>query len=522
MVMDENRFFRDVTLNICGSLEIEKALGDCFDLLREMIPLESAALATYDPVMRISSVLAIATGQGGELSTVQSRQSQAAHDKIMGWYRSRQFEANVRQMDSIRQDDVIAPVTNKMNVPDSSAMQMFLKLQGKMLGSLVLIRGAISPYSGEQVRLLSLLNEPFAIALSNYLRFQELNRLKELLEDDSRYFQEELKRKAGAEVVGAEFGLKPVIEQVRQVAPLNSPVLLLGETGTGKEVIANLIHNLSNRRNGPFIQVNCGAIPDTLIDSELFGHVKGAFTGASFQRRGRFERAHGGTIFLDEIGELPPEAQVRLLRVLQERYIERVGGDEPVDVDIRIIAATHKDLLAMLGSGQFREDLYYRLRVFPINIPPLRQRRTDIPSLAHYFIQKKSIEMGIEDVPIIDSESLPLLMSYDWPGNVRELENTIERALILRKGGLLDFSELGAGFTLTPGNLAPHRCAALEGRADNLILDDVIAGHIRRVLDITGGKIHGPDGAAGLMAINPSTLRNKMKKLGIPFGRKWR
>ena len=405
-------------------------------------PLESASLATYDPGMRISSVLAVASEQGGELSSVQVRQRLGPHNKIIRWYQNRESAANVRRIKRICEDDVIAPVASKMDAPDSSAMHIFLRLQGKMLGSLVLTRGEVAPYDNEQARLLSLLNEPFAIALSNYLRYRELNRLKELLEDDSRYFQDELKRKAGEEVVGADFGLKSVIDQVRQVAPLNSPVLLLGETGTGKEVIANLIHNLSSRRNGPFIQVNCGAIPDTLIDSELFGHVKGAFTGASFQRRGRFERAHKGTIFLDEIGELPPEVQIRLLRVLQERYIERVGGDEPVNVDIRIIAATHKDLPSMLNSGQFREDLYYRLRVFPINIPPLRRRRYDIPSLAHYFIQKKSMEMGIADAPIIDSTSLQVLMSYDWPGNVRELENTIERALILRTDDMLDFSEL--------------------------------------------------------------------------------
>ncbi len=518
--MNENQFFRDITLKICGSLEIEKALGDCLGLIREMIPLESAALATYDPGMRISSVLAAATDQVSELSSVQVRQSRNTHGKIISWYGNREFAATVRCVERILEDDVIAPVADKMGTPDSSAMQMFLKLQGRMLGSLVLIRGEIAPYDNEQARLLSLLNEPFAIALSNYLRFRELNRLKELLEDDSRYFQDELKRKAGAEVVGADFGLKPVIDQVRQVAPLNSPVLLLGETGTGKEVIANLIHNLSNRRNGPFIQVNCGAIPDTLIDSELFGHVKGAFTGASFQRRGRFERAHGGTIFLDEIGELPPEVQVRLLRVLQERYIERVGGDEPVDVDIRIIAATHKDLPSMLNSGQFREDLYYRLRVFPINIPPLRQRRSDIPSLAHYFIQKKSMDMGIADAPIIDSNSLQLLMSYDWPGNVRELENSIERALILRTGDMLDFSELGAGLGAADSKAGPKRLLDSINAAGSLGLDEMIAGHISHALDITGGKVHGPDGAAGLLKINPSTLRNKMKKLGIPFGRK--
>ena len=518
--MDENRFFREITLKICSSLEIEKALWNCCTYLGEFIPLTFIALATYDFTHRVTRVIATASSEAGLPSYVQVRQHLDVHRQITDWYNNNNPVTLVRLIENVHRDQAMRPVIDKMDLPDSSAMQMFLKLEGKMLGSLVVIRGKVEPYHQEQARLLSMLNEPFAISLSNYLQYREVTRLKDLLEDDSRYFQNELKRKVGAEIVGADFGLKAVFEQVRQVAPLNSPVLLLGETGTGKEVIANAIHNLSKRREGPFIQVNCGAIPDSLMDSELFGHEKGAFTGAAFRRRGRFERAHQGTIFLDEIGELPPEAQVRFLRVLQERYIERVGGEESVNIDIRIIAATHQDLTSMLENGRFREDLYYRLRVFPIHIPPLRERRSDIPSLVHYFIQKKSRELGIGGMPTVDTQTLDLLMNYDWPGNVRELENTVERALILRKGKVLDFGEL---------LLAPEAGQAVRDtteteaspvqRLDALELDQVISRHISQVLEMTQGKIYGPAGAADLLKVNPSTLRNRMKRLGVPFGR---
>ena len=223
----------------------------------------------------------------------------------------------------------------------------------------------------------------------------------------------------------------------------------MGETGVGKEVIANAIHNLSLRSNGPFIRVNCGAIPPTLMDSELFGHEKGAFTGALFQKRGRFERADGGTIFLDEIGELPLEAQVRLLRVLQEKEIERVGGTETIQVDIRVIAATHRNLDQMLAEGRFREDIYFRLRVFPIAIPPLRLRPEDIPVLVQHFIQKKCREMKTVKIPSLAPGALDRLMLYNWPGNVRELENAVERELIVNKGSLLSFDDLDAKLQTT-------------------------------------------------------------------------
>ncbi|PLX28859.1 MAG: Fis family transcriptional regulator, partial [Ignavibacteria bacterium] len=338
--------------------------------------------------------------------------------------------------------------------------------------------------------------------------------LKELLADDNRFLNRELNRMSGTEIVGTDFGLKPVIEMARQVASTDSPVLLLGETGVGKDVIANAIHYSSTRRDGPFITVNSGAIPDSLIDSELFGHEKGAFTGALQQKRGRFERAHGGTIFLDEIGELPLQAQVRLLRVLQEKEIERVGGTTNVPVDIRIIAATHCDLQAMIDEGSFRQDLWFRLNVFPIRIPPLRQRMIDMPALVNHFVERKANQQKLKAIPAVAPGALDRLMAYDWPGNIRELENVIERALILDPKGPLTFDML---VTPNDGLQSSHSQADSHGRATTL--DEAVEAHIRTVLDQCAGRIHGEGGAAELLGMNPSTLRSKMKKLGILYGR---
>jgi transcriptional regulator with GAF, ATPase, and Fis domain len=371
-------------------------------------------------------------------------------------------------------------------------------------------------YSEKDIRLFSLLNKPFAIALSNYLRYREVLRLKEILADDNRYLQEELRQQTGEEIVGAHFGLKHVMGMVSQVAPLASPVLLLGETGTGKEVIATAIHNMSQRRNGPFIKVNCGAIPESLMDSELFGHEKGAFTGAFFQKRGRFERAQGGTIFLDEIGELTPGAQIRLLRVIQEKEFERVGGTETIKVDIRIIAATHRNLEAMMVEGKFREDLYFRLRVFPIVIPPLRDRRNDIPALVQYFMLKKTQEMGFTNVPTLAPGAIEKLMNYNWPGNVRELQNSVEHALILSREKPLAFDNLG--------DIIPSTKVIIPESKEKIPLsfEETMSQTIINALNMTSGRIDGEKGAAKLLKINPSTLRTKMRKLGIPFGRKRR
>lgn len=410
-----------------------------------------------------------------------------------------------------------------------------LRIDGNSLGLLILRAKGTSRYTEENLQLLSSASEPFAIATANALSYKKVLEDNTKLGQDNHYLREELQDHFETEVIGADRGLAKVMTQVDQIANLTTTVLLLGETGVGKEVIANAIHNSSHRKNAPFIKVNCGAIPESLIDTELFGHEKGAFSGATSQKIGRFERAEGGTIFLDEIGELPQQAQVRLLRVLQNKEIERVGGTKNITVNIRIIAATHRKLKTMVENGQFREDLWYRINSFPITIPPLRQRKVDIPELLDYFIKQKSKELGYRVPPPLASGSIDYLSNYPWPGNIRELENVVEKALIQNRGRSLSLEN----FTMTASNsclsnptknngeclfpclarrnhLPDSRAEAIPQRVK---IDDVVHDHILKVLDMTGGKIQGKDGAAKMLGINSSTLRSRMDKLGIPYGK---
>jgi len=418
----------------------------------------------------------------------------------------------VRRVNS-SDDPISNPVGRQRGWEESSLLINRLIIDGRYIGAFVARAIGKDRYTEEHLHLWTLINEPAAVALANYLQFREVSRLKDLLADDKSFLQTELRKTFGDQVVGADLGLRQVMKQVRQVAPLPSPVLISGETGTGKEIIANTIHDLSKRKDGPLIKVNCGAIPETLIDSALFGHEKGAFTGAHEQKRGLFERADGGTIFLDEVSELPPAVQVRLLRVLQEKEFERVGGINPLRVDVRIVSATNRDLSYLVEQKKFREDLYFRLTVFPIAVPPLRERKSDIPALIDHFIQKKCREMGLRTLPAPGAGMIDQLMAYDWPGNVRELENAVERAIIVSNGKHLIFNDFARPLSANP-RYEPH----IEN--DLLSLGQIEARHIRLVLEQAKGKINGPGGAAELLGLNAGTLRHRMKKLGIPFGRK--
>jgi len=519
IMVDEKDFFREATLRICGSLEIEKALWNCLIYIRHHIPADMIFMSVYDPGTGTAETLAKADLQGGQICSVKLTFQPEARRVINDIIKNTDRKPHIYHRSDIVADHanehpVMGLLSSIMDSPNASFMAIGPNPEWNLFGGISIGNHAGDKYTEEHVRLFFLLNAPFAIAFSNYIRYREVLRLKDILAEDNRYFQEELRQQTGDEIVGANFGLKQVMEMARQVAPLTSPVLLLGETGTGKEVIATAIHNLSPRRNGPFIKVNCGAIPESLMDSELFGHEKGAFTGALFQKRGRFERAHGGTIFLDEIGELTPGAQVRLLRVIQEKEIERVGGTEVLPVDIRVIAATHRNLEAMLANGKFREDLYFRLKVFPVLIPTLRERLADIPALVQHFMTKRAREMGLVEVPTLMPGAIDKLMNYSWPGNVRELHNAVERTLILSKGKPLVFDDIGD--TVISMAIATPPVNNEEMSA----LDKVISNHIMRALEATGGRVGGEEGAAKLLKMNPSTLRTKMKKMGIPFGRK--
>lgn len=499
-----------MTLRICGSLEIEKALWNSFVYVRDIIPADELILTVYDLDAGMLEVVASASEGGGA----------AASDKIpMPSHVRANLEEplrfpRVRMLDDVYKDEIIAVVAQRYQWEDSSIIVGRLIIEEKFVGSLMVRAAGKGRYSESDAALWALINEPAAIALANSQRYGELMNLKELLADDSKYFQNELRRGFTEEIVGAEFGLKGVMEQVLKVSPLSSPVLLFGETGTGKELIANAIHGFSPRHNGPLIKVNCGAIPETLIDSELFGHEKGAFTGAIAQQRGRFERAGGGTIFLDEVSELPLNAQVRLLRVLQEKEIERVGGRQPVKVDVRIVSATNKDLKKLVEEKTFRDDLFYRLCVFPIHIPPLRERRMDIPGLIEYFMRKKAGEIGLHFIPKLLPGAMEALIEYNWPGNVRELSNAIERAIIIHEGKPLSHEDI---LGLPVHSADEVKLGPAEG---NATLKEVEGEHIRRALEKAGGRVEGRTGAAALLGINPGTLRHRMRKLKIPFGRK--
>jgi len=384
--------------------------------------------------------------------------------------------------------------------------------------------------------------EPLAAAIEHDRRIHELSRLREAAEAENRALKTRLGRTdISVSVVGAERGLADVMERVAKVAGTDAPVLILGETGSGKEVIARAIHERSSRSGGPVVRVNCGAIAAELVDSELFGHEKGSFTGATGTHRGWFERADGGTLFLDEIAELPLSVQVRLLRVLQDGTFQRVGGQRALSCDVRLVAATHRNLEEMVAEKTFRQDLWYRIGVFPIRLPALRERPQDVPELAAHFAISAGKRLGAGPLALL-REDIELLVAYDWPGNVRELAAVIERAAILGDGKWLDVRGALGGAPrrgAVPGegrgveSAAPsrfarsaHEAERAESSGENLekhsvdrftTLADSQRSHVERALDATRGRIEGPHGAAALLGINPHTLRSRMRKLGIAW-----
>ena len=508
-MIDENLFFKQATLLICSSLDIEIALARCREFIARYLPADNIYLNIYEPDLGGLKYVARADAHGGEKLNKVIPLPQSLIEAIESGQRLNDYLIINRP----EIDPMGKILSAEFGLSNASFIALRLRIEGHKLGVIDLFARGKDRFHPEHARILSLLREPFAIAMANALKHQEVVRLKEQLISDNRYLHGELLSRSGDEVIGADQGLQSVMEKVNQVAPLKTTVLLFGETGVGKEVIANAVHRLSPRKNHPFIKVNCGAIPENLIDSELFGYEKGAFTGAVKQKRGRFERADRGTIFLDEIGELPPWAQIRLLRVLQTQEIERVGGSPPIKLDIRVIAATHRNLHKMVNEGSFRKDLWFRINAFPIQIPALRQRKTDIPLLTEYFIQKKSTELGIPNPPKLAPGAPERLSAHTWPGNVRELENAVERALIQHRKGPLFFNSL-AHLNEKKGVSIP-----IQNETRAATLNEIVKSHIQEVLEITSGKVNGPDGAAALLGVHPNTLRHRMKKLGIRYGK---
>jgi formate hydrogenlyase transcriptional activator len=387
--------------------------------------------------------------------------------------------------------------------------QCYLPLvnRGRGLGVLTLACFAENVFQETEISFLENVAAQVAIAIENARAHRQIAALKEQLEAERVYVDDEIL--AGAkfeEIVGSSESLVRTLGQVARVAPTDSTVLVTGESGTGKELVARAIHKRSRRADRPFIRINCAAIPQSLIASELFGHEKGAFTGATERRLGRFELANGGTIFLDEIGDIPADTQVALLRVLQEREFERVGGGRTVSVDVRVVAATNRDLKAAVEAGTFRLDLFYRLNVFPVRVPSLHERKDDIPLLAKYFIERYARSTG-KTIKNIDRKTLQLLQAYDWPGNIRELQNVIERAVILCDGATLSIDETSM-----------HR-ETFETLQTSTRLSEALTNTeramIEATLEETGGRVSGPSGAAAKLGIPRSTLESKIRSLQI-------
>ena len=410
----------------------------------------------------------------------------------------------------IDQDRAMGQAGRETEIKSYLSMPIFF--EGKAVGTLHITSVYRNNFDEDEIKLLELVSQQIETAISNARQAEalkkalsEVEELKNRLQAENIYLQEEIKTEYNfEEIIGESQLLKKLLLDVEKVAPTDAAVLILGETGTGKELIARAIHNLSQRRDRPLVKVNCGAISAGLVESELFGHEEGAFTGAVQQRIGRFEIADEGTIFLDEVGELPLETQVKLLRVLQEGEFERVGSSTPIKVNVRIIAATNKRLKEEIKSGSFRSDLFYRLSVFPLTVPSLKERKSDIPILANFFLSKFSKDMGKRIDGIADS-SMERLMNYSWPGNIRELQNVIERAVVLAREPVIKIDE----------SLEERTFEEDAGAAESGTLEDVERAHIIRVLEDTNWVVHGKNGAALILGMNPDTLRSRMKKLGI-------
>ncbi|MEI6239540.1 MAG: sigma-54 dependent transcriptional regulator [Planctomycetia bacterium] len=521
----ETAIVADVWREACRHIEIETAAAAIARSLAPRLPIRAILVLRADAAARSVETLAVGAARDSFKAAPRTGELAAtAWQKLLKWLRTGRVVAVASGEDSWLRSSLPEGL-------DGPLLVGALRTASGALGMVVLVATAAETFSAADIETAERLLEPLAVALDNHSRLHELRSLREAAEADRQTLLSRLGRQdVNEEVVGARTGLRHVMERAELVAQSDVPVLILGETGTGKEVVSRAIHTRSKRADGPFIRVNCGAIPPELVDSQLFGHEKGSFTGASGQHQGWFERADRGTLFLDEIGELPLPAQVRLLRVLQDHQIERVGGKSAVHVDVRIVAATHRDLATMVKDRTFREDLWYRINVFPILLPQLRERLEDIPALARHFAQRAATRFGLPYVEPTESD-LRLLTSYHWPGNIRELGAVIDRAAILGGGRTLDVDvALGLSRQQAAPALPPSEATLYEVipetvplvaqsppplSGDIVPLAAAMRQHIERALAATRGRIEGQRGAAALLDINPHTLRARMRKLGI-------
>jgi formate hydrogenlyase transcriptional activator len=500
---DRLRVLLEVNNAMVSKLDLHALLNAISASLRRVIHHEYTSLALYEPVTNQMRMLALDFPQGKGL---MREEMTVPLDGSMSGKAFRMRQPLV--LDRAAMEEFSSPTSHLMRGEGvRSVVCMPLITHDRALGTLSLASLRDAAFQQGDVDLLVQVAGQVAIAVENALAFQEIAALKNKLAQEKLYLEDEIRSEMNFdEIVGEGPSLRAVLKQVETVAPTDSTVLITGETGTGKELIARAIHQLSPRRERTFVKVNCAAIPTGLLESELFGHERGAFTGAIAQRTGRFELAHGGTIFLDEVGDIPLELQPKLLRVLQEQEFERLGSTQTIRVDVRLVAATNRELSEMVAARTFRSDLYYRLRVFPLHMPPLRERQEDIPALVRYFVEKHARRMN-RAVETIPAETLDLLVRYPWPGNIRELENLIERAVIVSPGPVL---------RVPHSELKPPS----EPLADNLTLRAAERDHILKALEATNWVLAGPRGAATRLGMKRTTLQSKMRKLGVARSRR--
>ena len=494
---DRSQLLLEINNTLVSNLNLRELLSAISSCLRRVMPHDLAGLALYD--QRINKLRSTALDfpehedafVEGEIIDLEENPGGRAF--------------TTRQPVISGLDHLVDPLGQRAGIKSGCTVPLIS--HDRALGILGIARLNENPFTEDDAELLTAVGKQVAIAVENALAYREIDALKNKLQEEKLYLQEEIRTEYNfEEIIGTSATLKRALQDVETVAPTDSTVLIFGETGTGKELIARALHNLSGRAEHTLVKVNCAAIPTGLLESEMFGHERGAFTGAVEQRKGRFELAHRGTIFLDEVEEIPLELQPKLLRVLQEQEFERLGSGKTIRVDVRVVAATNADLAKMVAEKKFRSDLYYRLNVFPVSLPALRERPEDIPLLVNFFAQKFSQQMK-KPIKTIPTESMTHLTAYGWPGNIRELQNLIERAVILSRGSVLEvpLAELRQSAN---GNLVDQ----LQG---SIKLEAVEREHIMKVLREAGWVIGGSAGAATRLGLNRTTLNNRMRKLGI-------
>jgi formate hydrogenlyase transcriptional activator len=518
---DRLQLLLNLTTRITSSLDLREVLRAIAANIREVMHADGVAVSLPDTASRKSRVFALDFPHSKgvikeELFFTPSTAAQKAMDTLKPVV-----------IDAREPEEFVSGTTDIAVAEGIKALCLIpLVNRGRVLGILGISRTTETPFRPEDVDFLGRASGQIAVAIENALAYQEISELKDKLAQEKLYLEEEIRTDSGFErIIGKSAALKRVLQMVETVAPSDSTVLLLGETGTGKELIARAIHDRSRRKDRTFVKLNCAAIPTGLLESELFGHEKGAFTGAIAQKVGRLELADQGTLFLDEVGDIPIEIQPKLLRVLQEREFERLGSTHTRKVNLRLVAATNRDLEKMVADREFRSDLFYRLNVFPIRVPSLRERKEDIPLLVSYFAQKfaKQMQKKIESVP---SVAMKALTAWEWPGNIRELENFIERAVILTRGEALEapLTELRKPETATAADAGVDKNSRTARKATssrpnvNPGAEEYERKQREEILDALNackGRVGGSDGAATRLGINRTTLLYRMRKLGI-------